>query len=88
MHGRTTKIIAMNEQGLTLEEISKALGCTKSNISQTLKRHREWNRTVAPIPKEHHEWIVKSARQRRMLPQMFVAKMLMDAINKELKNGE
>lgn len=88
MWGRTAKIIAMNEQGLSLEQIAKELNCSKSNISQTLKRHREWNRTVAPIPKRHHDWVVKAAQQRRMLPQLFVAKMLVDVIDKELQNGE
>lgn len=88
MWGRTAKILALNEAGKTYDEIATEIGCTKSNISQTLKRHRDWNRTVAPIPKAHHEWVVRKAREQRMLPQLFVAKMLVDAIDKELENGD
>lgn len=88
MWGRTAKILKLNEQGLSLEQIAKEMSCTKSNIVQTLKRYREWNRTVAPIPKAHHEWVVRKAREQHMLPQLFVAKMLVDAIDKELENGD
>lgn len=88
MHGRTAKILALNEAGKTYDEIATEMGCTKSNISQTLKRHREWNRTVAPIPKAHHDWIVKHARKNGMLPPLYVAQLLVKIIDEELQDDE
>lgn len=92
MWGRTAKILALNEQGLTLEQIAKEMSCTKSNIIQTLKRHREWNRTVAPLPKEHYDWIVKQALKARVMPPLFVADLLVKIIDKviekERENGK
>jgi predicted transcriptional regulator len=88
MHGKTAKILAMNEAGATLGQIAEKLGCTKSNASQTIKRHREWNRVVAPIPKDHHEWIVAQAQKKRMMPMLFVAQLLVSVIDKEMKRGE
>lgn len=88
MHGKTAKILELHEQGHTYAEIARMMECSKPNVAQTVKRHREWNRMVAPIPIEQHEWVVKQAHKNRMLPPIFVAKLLSGVIAKELKNGK
>lgn len=86
MRGMTAKILKMHEDGHSYAEIARALSCSKPNVAQTVKRYREWNRTVAPIPIEMHQWIVRQSDRKRMLPSMFVAQLLTNVISKELKH--
>lgn len=87
MHGLTVKILTLYEHGLSYSEIARQLKCSKPNVAQTIKRHREWKRDVAPIPQEHVEWIVKQAKMHRLSPPVFVASLLVKVINKELESA-
>lgn len=86
MHGKSMRILALLEEGKTYAEISREVGCSKPNVAQTVKRYRAWNRIVAPLPEQHHKWIVDHAKKNRMLPSVYVAKILTKVIGRELEN--
>jgi transposase-like protein len=67
----------------TVTEIAAQLGCTKSNVSLTLKRVLSWNHNVSPaLPDSVLAWVMKNAELQGTPPAVFVRTVIIEAYDK------
>lgn len=79
-------IVRLYEAGKTVTEIAKELGCTKANVSLTIKRALSWNQTISPpLPNSIVSWIMDEAARQDKAPSVVAREILIKAYNdKEL----
>lgn len=59
------EIVRLYEGGKTVTEISKEVGCTKANVSLTIRRALSWNQTISPpLPESIVSWIMDEAARQ------------------------
>lgn len=80
------EIVRLYEAGKTVTEIAKELGCTKANVSLTIKRALSWNQTISPpLPESIVSWIMDEAARQDKSPAVVARELLIKAYNdKEL----
>ena len=56
------EIVRLYEQErLTVSEIARRLGCSKANVSTTLKRALSWDHRITPLPKHTLMWLMRNS---------------------------
>lgn len=81
---KTPEIIRLWKQGLTKTEIAQVTGCTKANVTQTIRRHLSWDNRVEMLAEEHHNWLVAQARKTYTAPAVMARALLVDAIEEAM----
>lgn len=79
-------IVRLYEAGKTVTDIAKELGCSKANVSLTIKRALSWNQTISPpLPASIVSWIMDEAARQDKSPAVVARELLIKAYNdKEL----
>lgn len=80
------EIVRLYEAGKTVTDIAKELGCSKANVSLTIKRALSWNQTISPpLPASIVSWIMDEAARQDKPPSVVARELLIKAYNdKEL----
>lgn len=70
----------------TVTQIAAELGCTKANVSITIKRALSWNQIISPpLPPRIVSWIMDEAARQDKAPAVVARELLIKAYNdKEL----
>lgn len=79
-------IVRLYEAGKTVTEIAKELGCSKANVSLTVKRALSWNQTISPpLPPRIVSWIMDEAARQDKAPSVVAREIIIKVFNdKEL----
>ena len=80
------EIVRLYEAGKTVTDIAKELGCSKANVSLTIKRALSWNQIISPpLPESSVSWIMDEAARQDKSPAVVARELLIKAYNdKEL----
>lgn len=71
------------EEHKTVTQIAAQLGCTKSNVSLTLKRVLSWNHNVSPaLPDSVLAWVMKQADLQGKPSAVIAREIIIEAYNK------
>lgn len=71
------------EERKTVTQIAAQLGCTKSNVSITLKRVLFWNHRVSPsLPDSVLAWVMKQAELHGKPPAAIAREIIIEAYDK------
>lgn len=71
------------EEHKTVTQIAAQLGCTKSNVSITLRRVLFWNHKVSPsLPDSILAWVMKQAELQGKSPAVVAREIIIEAYNK------
>lgn len=82
------KILELHEQGKTNAEISQIVGCTRANVTMTLKRSQYWSgNIVRALPPDVNDWLVRKAAELGMKPGEFAYKILTDKIKERMASN-
>lgn len=81
-----SEIVRLYEAGKTVTDIAKELGCSKANVSLTVKRALSWNQIISPpLPASIVSWIMDEAARQDKSPAVVARELLIKAYNdKEL----
>lgn len=75
-------IVQLYEAGKTVTEIAKQLGCSKPNVSLTIKRALKWDQTISPpLPEFVVSWIMDEAARQDKAPAVVARELLIQAYN-------
>ena len=75
-------IVRLYEAGKTVTHIATELGCTKANVSLTIKRALSWNQTISPpLPPRIVSWIMDEAARQDKAPAVVARELLITAYN-------
>lgn len=80
MHGKTRQIIELYAAGHGHAEIARIVGCTTSNVTQTVNRHARWDHRIAALPLEHQQWLIQQGKLNRQSPARVAANLLQHTI--------
>ena len=80
------EIVRLYEAGKTVTDIAKELGCSKANVSLTIKRALSWNQIISPpLPESIVSWIMDEAARQDKSPAVVAREIIIKAYNdKEL----
>jgi len=87
-HSRTPEIIRLWKAHFPRAEIAKQLKCSKSNVTQAIKRHLAWDNRIATLTDEHHAWLVRQATKSSTPPSVMARAMLTDAIDEAMQKEQ
>ena len=81
-----SEIVRLYEAGKTVTDIAKELGCSKANVSLTIKRALSWNQIISPpLPESIVSWIMDEAARQDKSPAVVAREIIIKAYNdKEL----
>jgi hypothetical protein len=85
---KTPEIIRLWKQNLTKTEIAQITGCTKANVTQTIRRHLAWDNRVEMLTEEHHNWLIRQAAKSFTSPAVMARAMLTDAIDEAMQKED
>jgi transposase-like protein len=75
-------IVRLYEAGKTVTEIATQLGCSKANVSLTIRRALSWNQTISPpLPSSTVSWIMDEAARQDKAPAVVAREILLQAYN-------
>jgi hypothetical protein len=75
-------IVRLYEAGKTVTHIATELGCTKANVSLTIKRALSWNQTISPpLPPRIISWIMDEATRQDKAPAVVARELLIKAFD-------
>lgn len=80
MTRKTKGILSLYEDGRKPADIAREMSCSIANVVSTIKRHREWDGKIKPLPKEHHKWLLDNADRGNVNPATLASKLLEQAI--------
>ena len=83
-HSKTPEIIRLWKLNLSKTDIARLVGCTKANVTQTIRRHLAWDNRVEGLSETHHEWLVKQASRNYTPPAVMARALLIDAIEEAM----
>lgn len=64
----------------TVTEIAKLLGCSKPNVSTTIKRALSWNQTISPsLPASIVSWVMDEAARQDKAPAVIAREIIINA---------
>lgn len=76
------EIVRLYESGKTVTDIAKEVGCTKANVSLTIKRALSWNQTISPpLPPSIVSWIMDEAARQDKSAAVVAREILIKAYN-------
>lgn len=76
------EIVHLYEGGKTVTEIAKEVGCSKANVSLTIRRALSWNQTISPpLPASIVSWIMDEAARQDKAPAVVARELLITAYN-------
>lgn len=81
---KTPEIIRLWKENVPKTEIARITGCTKANVTQTIRRHLAWDNRVEMLTEEHHNWLVAQARKTYTNPAVMARALLVDAIEEAM----
>lgn len=93
---RSPQIIEMHKRGMRASEIARDVGCTRSNVTQVLKRcglidqrpkRPKLTMRIAHLADDDRKWLKREARRMRVRWQDLARAMLSDAIS-EVRDGK
>ena len=87
-HSRTPEIIRLWKAHFPRAEIAKQLKCSKSNVTQAIKRHLAWDNRVEMLTEEHHNWLIRQAAKSFTSPAVMARAMLTDAIDEAMQKEQ
>jgi len=74
------EIIRLYEANKTVTEIAKLLGCSKPNVSTTIKRALSWNQTISPpLPASIVSWVMDEAARQDKAPAVIAREIIINA---------
>lgn len=80
-------IVRLYEAGKTVTDIAKQLGCSKANVSLTIKRALSWNQTISPpLPPRIVSWIMDEAARQDKSPAVVARELLIKAYTEKETN--
>lgn len=76
------EIVRLYEGGKTVTEIAKEVGCSKANVSLTIRRALSWNHSISPpLPASIVSWIMDEAARQDKAPAVVARELLITAYN-------
>lgn len=83
-NGHTTaKIRELAKQGVPQAEIARQLGCTRSHVSVTLKRHLGFTNYFSPLSEDIRRALIRKADEFNMEPHDLARQIITDALAAE-----
>ena len=77
---RTKMILELYKRGMRHAEIAAVVGCTRANVSQTIKRQRSWLGRISALPDKEHNWLLTEAERQKVPPDHLARTILILAI--------
>lgn len=79
---RSEIIRLYEEEKMSVTKIAATVGCTKANVSLTIKRALGWNHMVTPpLPQSISGWIMQEAINQNKSPTVIAREIIIKAYN-------
>lgn len=73
-------IVRLYDEGKTVTEIAKILGCSKPNVSIAIKRSLSWNQVISPpLPASIVSWVMDEAARQDKSPAVVAREIIINA---------
>ena len=81
----TRKILDLNAQGVRPSEIARQAGCTRGNVTITLRRHLGWSGFVSKLSREANDKLLRLAENANVPPRELARDLLTKIIEEEYR---
>lgn len=88
MRENAKKILDLYQQGKSMHQVAREMGCTPANVHHVVHRYADFHYKVEAIPVEHVRWLVDSAKKQRVPAARLAAKLLQEIIETYMSEGE
>lgn len=76
------EIVRLHEEHKTVSEIATMLGCSKPNVTMTIRRALSWNQTISPpLPDSVVSWIMDEAARQDKSPAVIAREIIITKFN-------
>lgn len=77
---KTEGILKLYDDGRKPAEIAREMHCTIANVCQTIKRFKQWDGKIKPLPADLHTWLLDTADRNNVSPAALASKLLEQTI--------
>lgn len=76
------EIVRLYQEHKTVGQIASMLGCSKANVSMTIRRNFSWNQTISPpLPDSVVRWVMHEAARQDKAPAVIARDIILIAYN-------